>query len=167
MEKKNASGVVLGVREDYYERRIALDILEIPQSANCLRKRGGRSNMKIEFVEIFDIPLRNAQHRGLEAERAAWQALLERHCPPRPLTGPVTIQVMLYYHRKGELMDDQVNPRVVSPDLDKLVKAIFDALMAANVILDDAKVCDLHAVKLEYGGPSMVQLKIEDWEEIK
>ena len=122
--------------------------------------------MKIEFVESFDIPLPNAQHRGLEADRAAWQALLERHCPPRPLTGPVDINVMLCYHRRG-LKKDQVNPRVVSPDLDKLVKAIFDALMAAKVILDDAKVCDLHAVKLEHGGPSMVQFKIEEWEEIK
>lgn len=132
--------------------------------------------MMIKFTEQFDVPSTTAQQRGhgahgktwespgLKAARAAWQALFERHRPEKPLPGPVAIQVMLCYHRRG-LGEDQVNPRVVRPDLDNLVKVILDALMAANVILDDAKVCDLHAIKLEYGGPSMVQFKIEEWEE--
>lgn len=132
--------------------------------------------MKIEFIERFDIPSATAQQRGhgahgktwespgLKAARAAWQALFEKHKPEKPLEGAITIQFILLYHRKG-LDPDAVQPRVVRPDVDNLTKVIFDALMAAGVIRDDASIFNHHGVKLEYAGPSKVHFIIENWEE--
>ena len=132
--------------------------------------------MKIEFTECFDIPSATAQQRGhgahgktwespgLKAARAAWQALFERHCPEKPLEGAITVTAIMYYYRKG-LAKDQIQPRVVRPDIDNIAKVILDALMAAWIIRDDAKIFDLHAVKLEHAGPSMVHFTIENWEE--
>jgi len=132
--------------------------------------------MMIKFTEQFDIPSATAQQRGhgahgktwespgLKAARAAWQALFERHRPEKPLEGAITIQFILWYHRKG-LAPNAVRPRVVRPDVDNLAKVILDAFMAAWIIRDDAKIFDLHAVKLEHAGPSEVHFIIENWEE--
>lgn len=134
--------------------------------------------MRIEFTDRFDIPSATAQQRGhgahgktwpslgLKAARAAWQALFERHRPKKPLEGAIAIQFILWYYRKG-LAHDAVQPRVVRPDVDNLTKVIFDALMAAGVILDDASIFDHHGVKLEYAGPPKVHFIIENWEEPK
>jgi Holliday junction resolvase RusA-like endonuclease len=38
----------------------------------------------------------------------------------------------------------------VKPDLDKLIRAVLDALTDAKVISDDAHICTIHALK-DYG----------------
>jgi len=131
--------------------------------------------MKIEFFEPFDIPSATAQQRGhgahgrtwespgLRAARAAWQALFEKHRPKYPLEGAITVTAIMYYYRKG-LTNDQIQPRVVRPDIDNIAKVILDALMAAYIILEDARIFDLHVVKLQHSGPSMVHFTIENWE---
>jgi Holliday junction resolvase RusA-like endonuclease len=43
----------------------------------------------------------------------------------------------------------------VRPDLDKLVRAVLDALVGAGVIRDDAQVAELHATK-RYGEPGLI-----------
>lgn len=40
-------------------------------------------------------------------------------------------------------------PMTVAPDIDKLVRAVLDAMQAAGLIRNDSQVCDLHATKSE------------------
>lgn len=48
----------------------------------------------------------------------------------------------------------------VKPDLDKLARAVFDALKGV-VIHDDAHVIELHCRK-HYGGPERVEIRVEE-----
>ena len=55
----------------------------------------------------------------------------------------------------------------VRPDLDKLVRAVNDALTDAGVIKDDALIVRLHANKLYTTDPAKVgvSIQVEEWED--
>ena len=107
--------------------------------------------MKIEFLEFFDIPSTTAQQRrhgangrnwrtpGLKAAQAAWQALLEKHKPVTPMTGPVAVDISLIYHRKLSGREP-IEPRIERPDCDNIVKVILDAMVRAGYFEDDRQV---------------------------
>ncbi|PXY17365.1 hypothetical protein BA062_37760 [Prauserella flavalba] len=86
------------------------------------------------------------------------QALLAEHDNAHPLAGPlaVTIQFVMprpksHYRtgRNAERLRDNA-PRLPAgkPDIDKLARAVLDAIGSAHVWQDDAQVVNLHATKI-------------------
>ena len=132
--------------------------------------------MKIEFVERFDIPSATAQQRGhgahgrtwaspgLQAARAAWRALFEKYRPERPLSGAISVTMVLYYHRMGTGAGKRF-PKTTRPDIDNVVKVVLDALMAAGIIADDAAVFNVNAWKFAEIGAEHVQFSIMECRE--
>jgi len=68
-----------------------------------------------------------------------------------PLEGPVEVRVAFYLPRPKSAPRRITDPAKL-PDLDKLVRALFDALTAAGVWRDDAQVVHVHARKAFAGG---------------
>ena len=80
----------------------------------------------------------------------------------KPLTGPVELSVWFYLERPKSISRTKRLMPIVPPDVDKLVRAICDALTDADVWDDDAQVIVLHAHKLyddlhDAGATIMVQ----------
>lgn len=103
--------------------------------------------MKIDFCENFTIPSATPQQRklggkgthptaGLKLARATWQALLEKHRPPKPMQREAKLYVMLTYHTSDPRKDGK--PKTTRPDGDNLLKAIKDAATKAGWWRDDA-----------------------------
>lgn len=63
-----------------------------------------------------------------------------------PLEGPVAVDVVFYLPRPKSAPKRITQPAKL-PDLDKLVRALFDALSAAGVWRDDAQVVCVYARK--------------------
>ena len=68
-----------------------------------------------------------------------------------PLGGPVEVRVVFYLPRPKSAPKRITEPAKL-PDLDKLIRALFDALTAAGVWRDDAQVIDVGARKAFAGG---------------
>ena len=85
----------------------------------------------------------------------ARQALLRRG----PLVGPVKVRVEFRFARPGGhfgkrgLRPTAPREHVVRPDLDKLVRAVLDALSEAGVWRDDAQVVETRARKRYHERP--------------
>ena len=60
---------------------------------------------------------------------------------------PVFVSLDFYLDRPKYLKPDQHKPYTKTPDLDKLCRAVLDALKIAGVLHDDAQVDDLRATK--------------------
>jgi len=112
--------------------------------------------MQISLNEPFDIPASTPQQRktagkgthptqGLRYARAAWQALLEKHKPAKPMHGPVSLSVLLCYHTISRGV--KVAPKTSRPDGDNLLKIIKDAATKAGWWIDDAQVYDEHITR--------------------
>lgn len=41
-------------------------------------------------------------------------------------------------------------PKTTQPDLDKLLRAVFDSLRQGGLLLDDAQITEVHASKMEH-----------------
>jgi crossover junction endodeoxyribonuclease RusA len=52
-------------------------------------------------------------------------------------------------------------PKTTAPDLDKLVRAVGDALEAGGLIRSDALICELHASKVEVVGWTGAVIRLE------
>jgi Holliday junction resolvase RusA-like endonuclease len=76
-----------------------------------------------------------------------------------PLTGPAKVRVEFRFSRPGGhfgkrgLRPAAPREHVVRPDLDKLVRAILDALSEAGIWRDDAQVVETRARKLYHARP--------------
>lgn len=73
-----------------------------------------------------------------------------------PMAVPVSVRLTFYLRLKGRLPGFQawgVEPRRAN-DLDKLVRAIFDAMTAAKVWRDDSLVVEVSARKLRASPPA-------------
>ena len=68
-----------------------------------------------------------------------------------PLGGPVEVRVVFYLPRPKSAPKRITEPAKL-PDLDKLIRALFDALTAAGVWRDDAQVVQVDARKAFAGG---------------
>lgn len=71
--------------------------------------------------------------------------------PAEPLAGPV--RVVLDFRFLPVASAPYRTRHVSAPDVDKLARAVLDALTIARVVVDDARVWDLHANK-RYCEPS-------------
>lgn len=78
------------------------------------------------------------EHVQHEAERATGAR--------PPITGPVALRVAFVVPRPASAPKRIVWP-AKRPDIDKLIRAVMDALTAAGVWLDDAQVVELTASK--------------------
>ena len=121
--------------------------------------------MQISLSEPFDIPASTPQQRktagkgthptrGLQYARAAWQALLEKYRPSRPMAGPVELAVSLYYHTKSRAVI--IASKTSRPDGDNLLKIIKDAATKAGWWIDDAQVYDERIVRYWTSGEEKV-----------
>lgn len=64
---------------------------------------------------------------------------------PTPLLGPLKITVTFYLERPKSTVRDYPNN---APDVDKLLRGVFDSLQIAEVIMNDGQIVDVDAVKL-------------------
>lgn len=60
-----------------------------------------------------------------------------------------------------ELRTDAPHRHTTKPDIDKLARAVLDALTAAGVIRDDSRVADLHVTK-RYGDQPGAHIEVAD-----
>ena len=124
--------------------------------------------------EEFDIPNSTPQQRkiggkgthptaGLRYARAAWQALLEKYKPAKPMAEPVTLDVVLYYHSR-QYLKHAVEPKTTRPDGDNLLKIIKDAATKAGWWMDDAIVYVETITRFRTRGPSKVFIRAKEAE---
>lgn len=82
-------------------------------------------------------------------ESIRW-ALLGTPAPDRaawPLQGPVTVVLEFVLPRPKSTPKRSTPPAVKRPDIDKLQRAVLDAIGSAGVWGDDAQVVEIHARK--------------------
>jgi Holliday junction resolvase RusA-like endonuclease len=90
-----------------------------------------------------------------EEEKLA--ALIARHCPPEPFTGPLMLEVTAYLplphmsKKKAALSLGGALHHVTKPDLDNIVKHLLDVLRGM-VYRDDKQIVSIAARK-QYGDP--------------
>lgn len=124
--------------------------LPIPQGSMRLVQGGKRM--------IHSNPKLTAWRADVYAHTIAAIIRAERQTPARfPLTGPCVLRVTFafprpkHHYRTGRYADQLRDnaPRLMQtgPDLDKLVRAIGDALTDAAAIVDDKQICTIDAAK--------------------
>ena len=131
-------------------------------------------NSIIEFHELFDIPSATPQQRKLHGKasypsgslslaRASWQALLERHAPAEPLSGPLKIRVRLYYHVKTKEM--KVDYKTTRPDGVNILKLIEDVMTKCGYWHDDAQLSVEEIARYVWPGEETVDIRVERLED--
>ena len=73
------------------------------------------------------------------------------------IDGPVSIEAAFYFQKPPSAKKARSAP-TVRPDLDKLLRAILDA-MTGICFADDAQVCEIRAVK-HYGLPERAEISV-------
>lgn len=76
-------------------------------------------------------------------------ALLDEHGQPWRQFGDAAVAVRLEFvmPRPTSTPKRRTPPAIRKPDVDKLARALLDAITSAGVVADDARVVDLHATK--------------------
>jgi Holliday junction resolvase RusA-like endonuclease len=96
------------------------------------------------------------QSKGLPEWRRVVADAARQHAPDQPLDGALMLSVVFRFpmpaNRRKADRDAGVRHKDTAPDLSKLVRAVEDALVAAAVIRDDARISDLFAHKHEVWG---------------
>ena len=73
-----------------------------------------------------------------------------------PLSGPLHLTVQFRFpmpqSRPAAIRRAGLGPKTTTPDLDKLVRAVGDALKEGGMVRDDALFCELTASKVEVDG---------------
>jgi crossover junction endodeoxyribonuclease RusA len=87
-----------------------------------------------------------ADNRSLKSWRDLVAAVAQQHAPPVPWTGAVSMTLTFYLPRPQSEPVRKVTFPTRRPDLDKCVRAVFDALTGI-VFVDDSQVVDLAAKK--------------------
>lgn len=131
----------------------------VPQGSKSVMMRGGRPQM-------FD------QAKGLDAWRkhVADVAEDEGHAG-RNLAGPLNVRLAFHMPRPQAhyrtvqgakvLRDDAPSWCETTPDIDKLARAVHDALTAAKVIADDRHIANAAQQKLYTAGSPGVTIRID------
>jgi len=96
-------------------------------------------------------PIMREANKGTKPwrENVAWAARIaaEQAGITEPLAGPVRVSVVFTMPKPVSAPKRRRTWPAVKPDVDKLQRALFDALTTAGVWSDDARVIDVHAVK--------------------
>lgn len=95
-------------------------------------------------------------------EQVHWAALQARGRRPT-LLGPVSVRLMFHVKHSSR---SRIGPHPIGkPDLDKLTRAIFDALTTAKVFHDDSQVIDLYAHKAWAVDAPGVSIDVTPWDD--
>lgn len=88
-------------------------------------------------------------------QAVAWQA--RAVAPERPLDGPlnltVTFRLPMPASRPAAVRRAGVGWHAVKPDIDKLLRSTLDGITDGGVIVDDSRICAIHANAIE----------VDDW----
>lgn len=101
---------------------------------------------------------------------APWRADIREHLLARhtgaQLLGPLRVDLAFVMPRPTSAPKRSTPPAIKRPDLDKLARAVLDAVGSAGVWHDDSQVVQLHASKriAEIGEPSGVAITIGEIE---
>lgn len=71
----------------------------------------------------------------------------EARCGADTITGAVSVRIIFYINRPASVSEKKRLYPSVQPDLDKLIRAVLDAIVASGIIKDDALVVEIAAVK--------------------
>ena len=105
-------------------------------------------------------------------DAVAWAArdAALRHGITAPLDGPLRLIVEFRFPmpkaRAKRARDAGAAWRTTQPDSDKLVRAVGDALTDSGLIVDDARICEVHATKVETTGWTGASITIETMGEL-
>ncbi len=98
-------------------------------------------------------PIITSSAKGLGAWRRLIADVAQPHAPPEPWKGPVKIELAFGLPKpKSAPKKKRVWPDK-RPDLDKLVRAVLDAITHV-LVADDSQVVELHASK-DYAAPGV------------
>lgn len=126
--------------------------------------------MTIEFYHECQPPTATAQQRkffkgGKSAltpnaakASATWMAIVEKHAPLTPMTGPIELTVFLTWQRKAV---KTAEPKTTRPDLDNCAKLLLDAMTKAGYWKDDAQICRVTMEKFQ-GPEGGVYIKVQE-----
>lgn len=107
------------------------------------------------------------QSKKLKPWRAAVAAAARDVAEGAPLDGPLSIDVEFRFpmpkSRSKTLHQVGRGPKTSAPDLDKLVRAVGDALKEGGLIRDDALFVRVSAVKVEVVGWTGAIITVGDW----
>ena len=141
--------------------------------------------MKLEFQLIFEngMPKGTAQQKGetvkyrrneagnlvpyikhyrtqkVSAERSQFIYRMKRYAPKKPIEGPVTLNVSLYFDVKDRKLWGKYKP--TRPDCDNYVKEIKDAMTVSRFWNDDNQVAELHVSK-RYAEKAEIRIELEE-----
>lgn len=115
--------------------------------------------MKVEwFFPLDDIPRTTAQQKGYNRQTGRYftkekvkvvselyDFMLAVHRPPRPLQGAIRVEVLFYYPAKRPHKPRE--PKATRPDVDNMVKLLFDRATACGYWVDDGQIADLRIIK--------------------
>lgn len=105
------------------------------------RVTGGR------FPKIYD------SAKGLDAWRALVAMVAQQHAPAVPIDGPVCMTLAFSLPVPKSAPKRRRLAAVKKPDIDKIARAVIDAL-TGTLYRDDSLIVDLHVTKqLAYDGP--------------
>lgn len=99
----------------------------------------------------------NRKTKPWKQQIAGAAAALNQH--PFAKDVPLAITLDFYLAKPASVTKRRTHP-IVKPDLDKLVRAVFDALTGI-MFADDAQVIALHTRK-HYGQPERVEIQIQE-----
>lgn len=105
-----------------------------PQGSKTAVVRGGKAIMFESSKKL--VPWRDA------CIMASKMATTEA---PTPLAGPLKVKITFYLERPRSTLRDYPNS---APDVDKLLRGVFDSLQIAEVIMNDGQIVDVDANKL-------------------
>lgn len=91
-----------------------------------------------------------------ELAEANLQAALMKHAPEEPLTGPVKVEVTLFFPLPKAMSKKKMteNPiHVKKPDIDNCIKHLFDCMTRCGFWIDDSQVYSLNVQKTYYDKP--------------
>lgn len=109
--------------------------------------------------EVYGEPIPQGSHRSPRAgvvindnpRLKAWRAAIVKACPRERIEGPVSVHAVFRFQRPKSSKREWP---AVKPDLDKLVRALFDGITASGLWEDDSRVVRVSAEK-KYGEPGV------------
>lgn len=102
-----------------------------------------------------------SDNRNLKSWHQLINIAAQEHRPPGGLLpGPVEIALTFYLLRPKSVSERKRPLPVTKPDLDKLTRAVLDALKG-KFYADDSQVCGLN-VRKYYGDPPRVEISVKE-----
>lgn len=127
---------------------LLIDVLgtPVPQGSKvALRGKGQKHANVVDSNKATLRPWRELVHEQARLRIAEWE--LRNEAPWRPFDGPLLCILEFRFDRpKSHPVRRRTWPTAKN-DLDKLVRAVFDALTTSATWVDDGRVTDLHARK--------------------